>query len=87
MWRQWMIHAGLWLARLGGWELPAPSAPAPLVPGPVLAQARALTWAIDASPMGGEAKRHAVYAQLIKLFPAVSKRDLALAIELALKEG
>lgn len=37
---------------------------------------------------GGEAKRHAVYAQLIKDFPAIAKRELALAIEVALiKEG
>lgn len=32
----------------------------------------------------GEAKRHAVYARLIKEFPAERKTDLALTIELAL---
>ena len=32
----------------------------------------------------GEAKRHQVYAQLIKEFPALSKRHLSLAIEHAL---
>mgnify|MGYP001558843935 CR=1 FL=1 len=38
----------------------------------------------------GEAKRHQVYARLIKEFPNVLKRDLGLAIEMALqplKEG
>ena len=38
----------------------------------------------------GEAKRHAVYAQLIKDFPAISHRNIAMAIEIALytpKEG
>lgn len=32
----------------------------------------------------GEAKRHQVYAQLIKEYPTVAKRRLALAIELGL---
>ena len=38
---------------------------------------------------GGEAKRHAAYARLIKDFPNTMKRELGLAIELvlALKEG
>lgn len=33
----------------------------------------------------GEYKRHIVYAQLMKTFPLVSKRDLAMAIELAIQ--
>ena len=38
----------------------------------------------------GEAKRHGVYAQLIKDFPAIPHRNIAMAIEIALstpKEG
>ncbi len=46
-------------------------------------------WATHA--MSGEAKRHQVYARLMKEFPDASKRDLGLAIEVALidppKEG
>lgn len=57
----------------------------------VLDRARVLTQDADTTLSGGEAKRHAVYARLIKDFPATAKRELALAIELALfhtvKEG
>ena len=34
----------------------------------------------------GEAKKHAVYAHAIKLLPDVPKRDVSLAIELALRK-
>ncbi len=58
---------------------------------PVLDRARELTQDADTTLSGGEAKRHAVYAKLIKDFPLTLKRELALAIELALfhaiKEG
>jgi hypothetical protein len=33
----------------------------------------------------GEYRRHQVYAQMVKKFPWASKRDLALAIELAVR--
>lgn len=33
----------------------------------------------------GEAKKHAVYANLIKSLPEVSKRDISLAIEFAIR--
>lgn len=35
----------------------------------------------------GEWKRHQVYAELIKRFKAVPRRDIALAIELAVREN
>jgi hypothetical protein len=58
---------------------------------PVLDRATHLIGDAETHSMGGEAKRHAVYARLIKDFPTVNKRELALAIELALfhapKEG
>ena len=36
--------------------------------------------------MSGEYKRHQVYARLIKRFPDVPRRDIGLAIELAVRE-
>jgi hypothetical protein len=36
--------------------------------------------------MGGEAKRHQVYAALIKQFPTTAKRDLAYAIERVMQQ-
>lgn len=87
MWlRQGCVRVGLWLAALGGW---APTiSPPTLVNAEVLERAKVLT-STQPAAMGGEAKRHAVYARLIKDFPQHSKRELALAIELALspKEG
>ena len=52
-------------------------------------RAKTLTADADTTLSGGEAKRHAVYARLIKDFPMSTKRELGLAIELALalKEG
>ena len=46
--------------------------------------ARALTKAIQSQPISGEAKRHQVYAQLIKQFPGVPHRTIARTIESAL---
>ena len=34
----------------------------------------------------GEYKRHQVYAKMLKTFPAVRRRDIGLAIELAIQE-
>jgi hypothetical protein len=57
----------------------------------VLDRAAVLIGEADTTLSGGEAKRHQVYARLIKDFPATPKRELGLAIELALfhsqKEG
>jgi hypothetical protein len=55
----------------------------------VFARATELTGDADTTLTGGEAKRHAVYARLIKDFPTTTRRELGLAIELALaaKEG
>ena len=52
-------------------------------------RAKTLTADAETTLSGGEAKRQAVYARLIKDFPMNTKRELGLAIELALalKEG
>lgn len=61
---------------------------APAVSTGVMARTGELIRAQDALDRSGEAKRHAVYAQLIKDYPTLPKRELALAIEVALtKEG
>ena len=68
----WQIN---WLHRICAW----------LDPGPLQA-ARILVQTIDDEDMSGEAKRHQVYAALIKHFPGVRKRILAQAIEDAVAE-
>ena len=50
------------------------------------ARALALVHETDGWDASGEAKRHRVYAQLLKEFPALSKRQVSLAIELALAD-
>ena len=52
--------------------------------GPILTRAIELVLAHMNEPMTGEAKRHAVYARLIKDFPSTLKRELAQSIEAAL---
>ena len=51
----------------------------------VLVEALKLTAAVDVHEQSGEWKRHRVYVRLLKLFPDTAKRDIALAIELALR--
>ena len=57
-----------------------------LVDRPLLDRAVALTKeAADQAEVTGEWKRHQVYARLLDEFPETRKRDLAYAIELALR--
>lgn len=77
------------LRRLADWLDP----PVPIVvpepePNPFHARVRSLMAIMDArfGAGFGEAKRHNVYAQLIKEYPDVRKRDLAYAIEQVLQE-
>ena len=61
---------------------------APSVSTEVMTRAGELIRVQEPIDRSGEAKRHAVYAQLIKNYPTLPKRELALAIEVALtKEG
>ena len=72
-------------------DLQARMATAATVSKPVFDRAVQLIRDADTTLSGGEAKHHLVYAKLIKDFPTLNKRELALAIELALfhapKEG
>jgi len=43
--------------------------------------------ALEHTTHGGEWKRHQVYAHLIKHYPNAKRRDIALAIEYALRES
>jgi hypothetical protein len=72
-----------WLRRLADWICPLPPPPTTAVDDRALVLARMLQSMTKAS---GEYKRHEVYARLIKEFPAVPRRDLALAIELAVRK-
>ena len=64
---------GLWIARLGNWP-----------PEELICRARTLCVEWQRPDLSGEFKRHQVFARLIKEFPQVEHRKLALAIELAL---
>lgn len=65
---------------------PAPE-PAPAEDSPLLAAARLLTEQAERTCRGGgEYKRHWCYARLLKQFPELPKRDLAYAIEVALRQ-
>ena len=69
----WLTRFGLWIARFGYW------------PSTALTQrARVLCTIWDKPDLSGEYKRHQVLASLIKEFPGISHKTLALAIELAL---
>ena len=46
---------------------------------------RPLTQEYEPLSTSGEHKRHLIYARAQKLYPTVSKRDIALAIELSLR--
>ncbi len=50
------------------------------------AKSLALPFEQDKTGMSGEAKRHQVYARLIKDFPESTRKDIALAIELAMRK-
>jgi hypothetical protein len=77
------------LVTLDGWLLwldPPPVRPAP-APDPIRELARTLIAAQAAyADRSGEAKRHQVYAALIKAFPTAKHRDLGLLIEHVVQE-
>lgn len=50
----------------------------------ILPQVKMLCSLVDKKEQSGEWKRHQVYASLIKLHPEISRRNIALAIEVAL---
>lgn len=81
--KQRIIRLCLWLATKCGWRPPVPFADldAYVVRGRVLCDQQEQT----RPGTSGEYKRHQVYARLLTEFPGVAKRDLALAIELALR--
>ncbi len=64
------------------WPERAVVKPSPWQPQSAL-ESTAARWVADVEPLAvsGEAKRHQVYAALIKAFPTTAKRDLAFAIE------
>jgi len=68
---------------------PPPVAPVALVVdrGPLFDRARVLIAAVEPIHLSGEARRHQVYARLIKEFPAERRRDLAFLIEQVLQES
>lgn len=88
--RRWLVAVGLWLAHLGGWTEPVPPdcthLHLPEIAPDVWAKTQALVREYAPTGMGGEAKRHQVYARLIKEFPTASRSDLGLVIEYAVRE-
>jgi hypothetical protein len=59
--------------------------PLPIGTVRALEEARRLILLAEDTHKTGEWKRHWVYSKLIKAFPETEKRDLALAIEVALR--
>lgn len=77
--RLWLVE---WLYRIAAWiDIPSPEAPPP---DGLFQRAVVLVRDADKLDGSGEAKRHQVYARLIKEFPARSKRDISLSIEAGL---
>ncbi len=74
--RKLLGRFGFWLARrYGAWPTDA-----------LIEQARALSrqW-MNRPDLSGEYKRHQVYARMIKDHPGVSRRAIAMAIEMGLE--
>ena len=70
------------LQKYGLWSVPEVKG------NPLKDRALELIIAVDSfQDTSGEYKRHKVYAQLIKEFPAVTHRDLGFLIELILQEN
>ena len=78
LWRAWhpmyLVHPDRGMQRIPD-----------LVPADLLAAAERETARAEGLDASGEYRRHSVYAALLRQFPSASKRDLALAIELALR--
>ena len=86
--RNLIIRICRWLIELAGspvMPLPLETMPVPLGTVHVLEATKALIMLAEDTHRTGEWKRHWVYAKLIKEFPDIEKRDLALAIEVALR--
>ena len=82
----------LWLLRITGYQYPVATVEKivyhfPEVSDELLAEAKKLCSALKDWDASGEAKRHQVYAKLIKQFPQEKKQNLALAIELAVRDA
>lgn len=76
------------LIRFAGWILRHYGIPLFLLSAEIISlrdSAVKLCDKIDIQDQSGEWKRHQVYAKLIKMYPRASRRDIALAIELALR--
>jgi hypothetical protein len=76
-----IIAIARWLVELTGSSL----MPVPLGTVRVLPETRKLIKLAEDTNRTGEWKRHSVYSKLIKEFPFEDKRDLALAVEVALR--
>lgn len=92
--RRWLAAFAFWLLRLCGYPGPVSAAMSPHVVAmpaatvDALPRARALvteTASIYGENRSGENLRHLVYSRLIKEFPSSRRRDLALALEIAVR--
>ena len=88
--KRYAIRFGLWLARWGGWTPPQCRHTGFLALGPdlvaLVAAARITVAHLETlADAGGEYKRHLAYARLLKAHPGAARRDIGLAIEMALR--
>lgn len=84
--KRWMVVIGLWLARKGGWEevQPLPLLPVPLDQA-IFASAQLLVAQAEGMKVSGEYRRREVLRGLMNRHPDATVKDLALAIELAVR--
>jgi hypothetical protein len=82
MMKKWFAHQ---LRRLADWLDPVEPV-APLVPTFVLEQARSIVATVDLSHHTGSYKRALAVKAMRMALPDVPRRDVALAIELAVRE-
>ena len=89
MMRRWLVHIGLWLARLGGWEPPAPvpfghSETLGLDPA-LIASTHLMTEQTGKMGGSGEYRRREALRALMNRHPEAKERDIAFAIEAVIR--
>ena len=83
MFKKWLVQFGLWLARCGGWKDPVLYGG--LVSDDLLESARLMASQAEKIPGGGEYRRREVLRSLMNRHPTARVKDMALAIELAIR--
>lgn len=81
-----LVVVGLWLARLGGWT-PDPPCALPHLTSDYADTARLAVREAEKLGGSGEYRRREALRVMLNLNPGARERDLAMAIELAVREA